>query len=297
MGNPAHHSIDPQVTGYDADMRSIQVRPMTPADVEPVATAFLGDDWGDRRGFLAFVTTHQEALPFVAEANGAIIGTSVASLHGSVAWIGMVWVHPDWRRRGVGTELTRAAIDATDSVGCRTLVLVATEAGRPLYEGIGFEVQTWYRILEAPGLDDGPIDPRIRPYRASDLAALRALDAAATGEDRGHLLAAFATAASTRVLEHTDGTLGGFVVRAPWGGGATIAPLREDAEAILHSRRVGRGPRQRVRAGLVAANQTGLDRLLATGWTEAWRAPRLIRGDALAWHPEAIWGQFNHALG
>ena len=121
------------------------------------------------------------------------------------------------------------------------------------------------------------------------------LSAAATGEDRTHLLAAFASPETATCLVRDDGTLGGFVVRAPWGGGSTIAPRLEDAEAILHARRVGRGPEHRIRAGLLAENEAGLERLLATGWTESWSAPRLIRGEPLRWQPEAIWGQFNHA--
>jgi hypothetical protein len=193
--------------------------------------------------------------------------------------------------------LTRALTDIAESAGCRTLLLVATDAGRPLYERIGFEVQTWYRILEAPGLGDEPIDPRIRPFTTDDLAAMTELSAAATGEDRAHLLRAFASPGTASCLVRDDGTLGGFVVRAPWGGGSTIAPRLGDAEAVLHARRVGRGPEQRVRAGLVAENTAGLERLLATGWTDSWSAPRLIRGDALQWQPEAIWGQFIHALG
>jgi hypothetical protein len=225
------------------------------------------------------------------------VGTGIATVSGTVGWVGTIWVDPAWRRRGVGIAMTQAVIDITESAGCRTLVLVATEAGRPLYERLGFELHTWHRILEAPGLDDAPIDPRIRPYHPTDLPAMAELATAATGEDRTHLLAAFATPETAHCLVRDDRTLGGFVVRAPWGGGSTIAPRIEDAEAILHSRRVGRPPDQRVRAGLIAENEIGLERLLATGWTEAWRAPRLIRGDALDWQPEAIWGQFNHALG
>jgi ribosomal protein S18 acetylase RimI-like enzyme len=270
---------------------------MTPVDVEPVAAAFLREDWGDRRLNLEFVTHHEETHPFVAEVDGAVIGTGVVSLNGSVAWIGTVWVEPAWRRRGVGLELTRATIETAEAAGCRTLVLVATEAGRPMYERLGFEVQTWYRIREAQGIDGEEVDPRIRPYRAADLPAISALDAAATGEDRGHLLKAFATPDTARVLEHEDGSLGGFVVRAPWGGGATIAPRLDEAEAILHARRVAAGHDKRVRAGLLAENEAGLARLASTGWAEAWRAPRLIRGDPLTWHPGSIWGQFNHALG
>jgi predicted N-acetyltransferase YhbS len=274
------------------------IRPMTSADVDPIVDLFLRHDWGDRRLYLEFVTAHPATRPFVADADGVVVGTGVVSLNGAVAWIGTVFVDPAWRHRGVGLELTRANIDAADEADCRTLVLVATEAGRPMYERLGFEVQTWYRILEAPGLSgDGPVRPRIRPFEAGDLPAMAAIDAAATGEDRAHLLEAFSSAESARVVERDDGTIGGFVVRAPWGGGATIAPRIEEAEAILAARRLKPGPNGRIRAGLLADNEAGLERLLATGWTDTWRAPRLVRGDPMTWHPEAIWGQFNHALG
>lgn len=270
---------------------------MTPADVDPVATAFLRQDWGDRRRNLEFVTSHPETRSFVADADGGVVGTSVLSVNGSVGWIGTVWVDKAWRRRGIGLDLTRATIDEAEAAGCRTLVLVATEAGRPLYERLGFEVQTWYRILQIDGLDGLAADPRIRPFRPGDLDAMAALDAAATGEDRAHLLRAFAAPDTTRVVDRADGSLGGFVVRAPWGGGATIAPRIEDAEAILHARRVASGSAGRVRVGLLAENEAGLGRLAAIGWTELWQAPRLVRGEPLVWDPTAIWGQFNHALG
>jgi predicted N-acetyltransferase YhbS len=274
-----------------------RIRPMTPADVEPLVAAFIRADWGDRRLYLDFVTRHAETHPFVAEADGEIVGTGVLSVNGSVGWIGTIFVEPAWRRRGLGMALTQATIETAESAGCRTLLLVATDAGRPLYEKIGFEVQTWYRILEAPGLGDHPIDPRIRPFVPADLDPMTELSAAATSEDRRHLLEAFASPETAISLVRDDGTIGGFVVRAPWGGGSTIAPRLDDAEAILHARRVGRDPEHRIRAGLVVENQAGLERLLATGWTDSWGAPRLIRGDALDWQPEAIWGQFNHALG
>ncbi len=276
------------------------IRAMTPADVEPVAEAFLREHWGDRRLYLEFVTRHEETHPFVADADGTVVGTGVVALNGPVAWIGTVWVEPAWRRRGIGLELTRVAIETAEAAGCRTIVLVATDAGRPMYERLGFEVQTWYRILEAPGLDAAdtePVDPRIRPFQASDLSAVAALDMAATGEDRAHLLTSFAAPSTSSVLVRDDGSLEGFVVRATWGGGATIAPRPDDAHAILHARRVAAGVDKQVRAGLLTENEAGLAHLTALGWTDSWQAPRLVRGDPMDWRPEAIWGQFNHALG
>jgi GNAT superfamily N-acetyltransferase len=270
---------------------------MTRADVDRTADAMSREGWGDRRIKMAFVAEHPQCAPFIAEADGAIVGTGVATINGAVGWIGTIWVDSAWRRRGLGRALTNATIEAAEAAGCRTLVLVATKLGLPLYERLGFEIQTWYRIMEAPGLAAGSDTTRARPFRPSDLPAMRALDNAATGEDRGHLLAAFAAPDTTLCVDRPDGTLGGFVVRASWGGGATIAPDPDDALAILRARRLAAGPDRRVRAGLLTDNAAGLERLAAAGWVDSWSAPRLIRGPMPDWNPLAIWGQFDHAVG
>ena len=250
----------------------------------------LRNDWGDRRANFRFAADHPGSHAFVADADGEIVGTGIATVNGAVGWIGTIWVDPDWRRRGLGMALTQATIDAAEAAGCRTLVLVATDAGRPMYERIGFEVQTTYRILEAPGLGGGRPDPRIRAFRREDLAMMAAMDRAATGEDRTHLLRAFAAPGTSRCVIRADGAIGGFVVRAPWGGGATIAPDPVDAATILRARRVAAGPEKRVRAGLLAENADGIAMLLADGWTEAWDGPRLIRGEPFDWHPDVDLG-------
>ena len=277
---------------------------MTAADIVPAVEAILADDWGDRRAWFEFAVTHPRCRVFVAEGDdGSVLGTGVVTLNGPVAWIGTIWVSSAARGRGLGKALTNAAIDAADTSGARTLLLVATDAGRPLYERLGFSVQTWYVTVEAPGLAAGSAavaaaaGGAIRAFRPADLDAMAVLDGVATGEDRRHLLDAFAAPDTTRVATDRDGAPAGFVIRAPWGGGATVAPRADDALAILRARRLAAGPDRRVRAGILLDNEAGAAALAADGWTEAWRAPRLIRGEPLAWHPDHIWGQFNHALG
>jgi predicted N-acetyltransferase YhbS len=274
------------------------IRPMVPSDVDAAADAIVRSGWGDRRTKLAWVAGHAACRPFVAEADGSIVGTGITTVHGPVGWIGTIWVDPASRGRGLGKALTLATIEAAEAADCSTLVLVATEAGQPLYERLGFRIQTNYRIVEMPGLGGGGTGaPRVRPYRESDLPALIELDAAATGEDRAHVLTDFAAPGTTQCVERDDGSLGGFVIRAPWGGGATIAPDPADALAILHARRLASNPERRVRAGLLESNPVGLERLRAAGWVDAWHAPRMIRGEMPAWQPAAIWGQFDHAIG
>jgi len=275
---------------------------MTADDVPEATSMVLHANWGDRRTWFEFAVTQPECSPFVAVADGGIVGTGVATANGSVGVVGTIFVAPDRRREGLGTALTQAVIDDLDERGCRTLLLVATDAGRPLYERMAFEVQTRYRILEAPGLP--PADARaadanraVRPFRDGDLPAMAELDAIATGEDRAHALRRFADPASTFVLPSADGGIDAFVVRASWGGGATIARDPEAALRILEARRRRAGPDGRVRVGLVEDNVGGLDRLTAEGLPPIWSAPRMIRGEPLRWRPDWIWGQFNHAMG
>jgi GNAT superfamily N-acetyltransferase len=279
---------------------SITIRPMRPPDVAPAAEAVLRGDWGDRRAFFEFAAGHPPCRPLVAVEGDRIVGTAVGTVSGPVGWIGAVFVDPSARGRGLGGALTDRVIDDLESAGCRSLVLVATSAGRPIYERRGFVEATRYRTVEAPGTGSAAraVAPAgIRPFRPADLPAMIRLDRAVTGEDRAHLLSAFADETSTRCLEDEAGELRGFVVRAPWGGGATIAPDAADALRILDARRAVAGPERKVRAGVLARNENGFRRLMQAGWTEAWDAPRMHRGEPLAWRPEGIWGQFNHAIG
>lgn len=282
-------------------MLAKQLRPMTPSDVEPVVAAILADDWGDRRAWFEFALASPSCRVFVAEdGDGRAVGTGVLTIHGSAGWIGTIWVASALRRRGIGLALTEATIDAAEGAGCRTLLLVATKTGRPMYERLGFEIQTWFRTMETPsGSASGAVRrpaTGIRAYRTDDLPAVVALDRVATGEDRAANLGQLTTPDGTRVIER-DGVVTGFVARAPWGGGATVAPRLDDALAILDARRLAAQPGRRVRCGIMLENEAGARALDAAGWTEAWRAPRMIRGLPLDWHPDHIWGQFNHAMG
>jgi GNAT superfamily N-acetyltransferase len=272
------------------------LRPMTPADVDAAAELILSHDWGVRRDWLAFAASQAACVPLVAEADGSIVATGVGTANGAVGWLGTIFVAPAWRGRGLGRSITQAIIDRLESAGCRTLVLVATRDGRLLYGRMGFDVQARYRILEAPGLA-GNLPAGVRQFDAGDLEAMAVLDREATGEDRAHALRALADPATARVVPGPGGSIDAFVVRPPWGGGATIGRSREAALAIVRARRVVAGEAGRVRVGVLDENEAGLAALTEAGFVAQWSAPRMARGAPLTWHPDRIWGQFNHAMG
>jgi len=278
-------------------MRPPDLRPMTPDDVDAAAELILGNDWGVRREWLDFATTQPTCVPLVAVADGAVVGTGVGTQNGSVGWIGTIFIAPDRRGQGVGRAITEAIIDRLESAACRSLVLVATTEGRRLYEKMGFELQTRYHILQAIGLPPVDEPDGVREFEPRDLRAIEDLDRTGTGEDRSHAIRRLARPDTARVVEGEEGAIDGFVIRAPWGGGATIARTPEAALRILTARRRAAGPEGRIRVGLLDENADGLARLAEVGLRLTWSAPRMIRGEMPAWRPEWIWGQFNHAMG
>lgn len=62
-------------------------------------------------------------LIFVAEDNGSIIGACQAGYDGHRGWLYGVAVSQDQRRRGIGSILVRAAIEALREKGCRKVNL------------------------------------------------------------------------------------------------------------------------------------------------------------------------------
>jgi GNAT superfamily N-acetyltransferase len=60
-----------------------------------------------------------------------------------------VYVEPDWRRRGVGEALMRTLLDELARRNIRRIVLHAADAGRRLYERLGFVPTNEMRLASA----------------------------------------------------------------------------------------------------------------------------------------------------
>ena len=280
-----------------------QIRPMTPADVEPAADLLRRGDFGERLDFFDWAIERPWMDVLVAADEDRILGTGTASTHGHSGWVGVIFVSPDARGAGLGRRITRAVLDRLEERGARTQILIASPMGGPIYEREGFRVldrQVRFAIdgLPPDGEDGAGSDPSIRPFREDDRQAVEALDRTATGEDRRPVLDALVNPVSTLIVTGGDDlTVRGFLARAPWRGGALIAPDPDDALRLLERRRRSTGASGKAGAGVLASNERGRTALRAAGWEEELGGMRMIRGEPLDWQPDAIFGQFNGALG
>lgn len=62
------------------------------------------------------------------------------------------FVHPAWARRGIGRSIMAACERAIIAAGFRSVEIVATLAGEPLYASFGYVVVERYEIAMAGGL-------------------------------------------------------------------------------------------------------------------------------------------------
>jgi len=273
-----------------------RIRPMLAADIAAATQVILDGGWSDRSVFFEWAVAHPTCFPLVAEADGQVVGTGVATVNGRVGWVGAIFVAEDRRRNGLGSALSLAVVEELERQGCVTQVLIATNEGRPIYERLGFSVHARYVLETTPDAAPPPDDGRVRPYAASDFDAIADLDRRATGEDRASILRGFASPETGLVALRGDGTVGAFVVRASWGGRALVASEPDLALALLDARR--RASRDKpVMIGIFEDNAAGRARLAEAGWTERQGGPRLIRGEPLDWRPDWIYGQFTGAIG
>jgi GNAT superfamily N-acetyltransferase len=225
---------------------------------------------------------------FIAEEDGVVLGAGAALSLGATGWIGGVCVVPEARRRGLGGALTGAAATWLRERGVETVLLYATNLGRPVYERLGFVVDgaadLW--LGRAP---ESAFAPGLRAGGPGDLDAALALDRAATGEVRS-AVARPLWATGAFVFEDASG-IRGAVIGGRFGGGTVVAADAEAGRALLATSlavQVGE-----VRAAVPRQNVHAAETLRAAGFRPELTTPRMRLGPAVPARPERLFRLFN----
>jgi GNAT superfamily N-acetyltransferase len=152
---------------------------------------------------------------FIAESEGAAVGTTTTCIFESVAWIAMVLVEESARGRGVGTALMRHALEFLDGRGIATVRLDARPMGQPIYERLGFVEQ--YRIAHYEGMiSHAPEVAGVEPAPIEWWEALMELDERFTRTDRRRLLLRLFGDESHNVrFIHLGPRVGGYLTSRP----------------------------------------------------------------------------------
>ena len=207
----------------------LHLRRLTEADLSFADSVRALAGWNQTRAdWMRFLATEPDGC-LLAEWNGTPAGTATTTVYGTtMAWIGMVLVHPDFRRRGMGTALLRRCLDYLREREVPCVKLDATPAGRPVYVELGFQDEWTLTRWAGQGIPNPGTasDPRVRPWQNTDLARVNALDVAAFGVSRERLLAALEPQSlAAMVSESASGDLEGYGFLRPGSRALYLGPV------------------------------------------------------------------------
>jgi GNAT superfamily N-acetyltransferase len=225
----------------------------------------------------------------VADGDGGagVIGVACTASFGATGWIGALGVAPEARRRGLGAALTEAAVRWLRAREARTVLLYATEAGRPVYERLGFVAEA--RAVAWRGVAGAAPPLGLHRLGPADRDRLGALDRAVTGERRDAVLDAIHPLMGVAALTPDD--VDGWAISSPWGAGTAIGASTPEAGIALMAAATA-GPA----AGTVIVPEPNL---AAAEALRSWRfvrlndALRMRLGPPVDWRPERQFGLFN----
>lgn len=156
-------------------------------DIESIPT-FQQEGWDNIEEDYKFYVNSLFSHPLKLTENGKIIAIGSVVIHKDVAWIAHIITLSDYRRKGLGTTITKKLIEISKENNCSTIYLIATDEGKKLYETLGFVEETKYLFFQKKNFKNQfkhPINSKnIIPYEKHFKNQIFALDKEISSENR-----------------------------------------------------------------------------------------------------------------
>jgi predicted N-acetyltransferase YhbS len=211
-------------------MQDIRIRLMVADDLSGADHLRRLAGWNQRLSDWVRLLKFAPAGCFVAIRDGIVVGTVTTTAYGkTLAWIGMMLVHPEHRRHGIGTRLMHQALQCLrdQNVGC--IKLDATPAGFPLYQQLGF-VSEWtltrfQRLAGSERMPGHPGTKNTRVLKEADWRAVEEIDTRAFGISRVDLLRDLAKDSRRALVYPADGPVLGWGMLRPGTNADYLGPV------------------------------------------------------------------------
>ncbi|WP_030676703.1 GNAT family N-acetyltransferase [Streptomyces sp. NRRL B-1347] len=140
-------------------MDDLRIRPATPADLDAVLAfwkvAAEGTSISDDRSGVEWLVARDPDALLLAELDGELVGTVIAGFDGWRCHLYRLAVHPDQRRRGIGSALLAAAEERFAALGGRradAMVLNRNERAHHAWHAAGYAPEPqWSRWVKHLG--------------------------------------------------------------------------------------------------------------------------------------------------
>ncbi|MFE8700085.1 GNAT family N-acetyltransferase [Cytobacillus sp. FJAT-54145] len=215
------------------------------------------------------------------EKDEIISSAAIIPYEGNLASIGMVIVNESYRGYKLGKELTVRCVNAVPSD--KTIMLIATPEGKPLYEKLGFHsvsyVHKYINENYIPSIikEEGY---KIEPYSESDFSSIVHIDYLAIGAERRVFLEArIKQAEEVVVLKDSTGKVIGFGMSIIGSDNCILGPIvaKNEQMAKLIINYLAKEKNGKLRID-IPHGQTGISSFLeSTGFIKVSQPPIMIK--------------------
>lgn len=166
--------------------KNLNIRIMTKNDFDfcEKLSDLLG--WGySKKDFERLLSLELDGC-FIAEKDRKRVGMVSSIVYEKSAWVGWLVVLPEYRRKGIGTSLTKHTIDYLKEKGVETIRLEAGPISSLLYKKLGFKKEM--KLLMFCGVGRKIGQNNVKNMTEKDLERIIVFDQLYFGADRGKVL-------------------------------------------------------------------------------------------------------------
>ncbi|MBS1914944.1 MAG: GNAT family N-acetyltransferase [Bacteroidetes bacterium] len=247
------------------------------------------DGWGDISSPFDFYTKSSFCFPIKILSEDKTVGIGSTIVHYDVAWLGHIIVHPEYRNKGIGRLITETLINIAKEKNCKTVYLIATDLGAPVYEKVGFVTESEYLFFTNVKMETtASISENIILYEERFKEQVSLLDEITSGEDRMMHVEGFL---ESGFVYNNNATIEGFYLPT-FGNGLIIASSTNAGIELLKFHL-----RSSENVILPKENVTAIDFLYKNGFKEMRIAKRMRLGKERTHKLENIYNRIAGNVG
>lgn len=208
----------------------------------PIITTLSPEGWGNITIKIQHYIESPFCFPIKLLVDQKIVAIGTTIIHSNVAWLGHIIVSADERGKGYGKHITQELIRIANSKKCKSIQLIATDMGAPVYTKLGFKESSSYLFfddIQITQLEEP--DHSIQHYQSHYSEQLLALDQKTAAENRRfeiepHFTAGFVYVENKTVRGYYLPTLGeGLIVANKQSAGMALLKLylRQNSKIVL----------------------------------------------------------------
>jgi len=260
--------------------------PFTTNDI-PILLELQPEGWDNLTPIFNYYLRSDFCYPVKIVIDDKIIGTGVSIIHDDVAWLAHIIVHKDYRNKGIGKQVTQYLVDAIPT-HCKTIYLIATDMGEPVYKKLGFIAEADYAFLNNGNFGEFTEPENVKPFEEKYESEILAIDKAASGENRGmhfsgHLQDSFVYVTNNKVEGSYLPAFGnGLIVATNPTAGIELMKLRSKRSDTFI---------------LPNDNKAAIDCLIQHNYNLFRIAKRMRLGTERPWQPENIYNRVSGQIG